>query len=112
MAEITIEVTQDDIDKGCTGSAMRCPVYLAMRRAFPLPQFPELSVWSYGVSFLGKHVRDSYVPNDSWLYDGVVAHSPEVKAWIELFDTEKPRKVKPFSFALDVPDDLLAQVTG
>src|SRR5271157_4157239 len=82
-----IRVTKGDIEAGVQGNSFRCPVALAVRRAFKADE-----VW----------VREIIIVTKGRLQRACVA-PPEVEDFIELYDSailefESP---KPFSFTLD-----------
>lgn len=90
---VTIEVTQDDIDKGEPGNPCACPIWWALHRAFPaLPMF-------VGTAVIRCDHAGSHAP--------VFARLPQsARDFIARLDTA--HSVEPFSFDLDVPDDLMA----
>ena len=82
-----IRVTKGDIEAGVQGNSFRCPVALAVRRAFKADQ-----VW----------VREIIIVTKGGLRRTCVT-PPEVESFVERFDSailefECP---KPFSFTLD-----------
>jgi len=82
-----IRVTKGDIEAGVQGNSFRCPVALAVRRAFKADE-----VW----------VREIIIVTKGGLRRTCVA-PPEVQDFIEVYDSailefESPR---PFSFTLD-----------
>jgi len=82
-----IRVTKGDIEAGVQGNSFRCPVALAVRRAF---RADEVWVREIIVVTKGRLRRTCVTP-------------PEVESFIERFDSailefESPR---PFSFILD-----------
>ena len=84
---IRIRVTKGDIEVGIQGNSFRCPVALAVRRAFKADE-----VW----------VREIIIVTKGRLRRTCVA-PPEVQDFLERFDSailefESP---KPFSFTLD-----------
>lgn len=82
---MTIEVTQEDIDKGVPENCSKCPVARAIERTLPNPSpsiavDPEVIEWFDG---------------DQWQFRYTKV---KVQTFIERFDAGKP--VKPFSFEL------------
>jgi hypothetical protein len=86
----TINVTQEHIDKGKKISCSNCPVALAIgervttESVYVHPRF----------IYLGKLMTERDLPK-------------EAQRFIRRFDGEK--EVEPFSFDLDIPDELLAE---
>jgi len=74
-----VEVTQDDIDKGCRANAYRCPVALALSRTF------------------NKHVG----ANSCWAaFESHDVRLPEIASkFVKDFDCELP--VSPIRFEID-----------
>lgn len=91
---VTIDVTRDDIDQGVRTDCMQCPVARAIRRALGLDY--DVSVGPSDMD-LGQHTYLSVL---------TPAHAA---AFMGHFDAGHP--VAPFRFELNVPDDLMAQVT-
>jgi hypothetical protein len=87
--KVRIDVTQSDIDGGMHSSA-GCPCARAGRR---LPGLQGIRFGAYAWAF-----DMSFLP--SWQLPSLV------RDWIHDYDAGRP--VKPFSFDLDIPDDLLA----
>ncbi len=89
MMMLHIRVTQRDIDRGAQSDSFRCPVALAVKRAFKAD-----AVWVREVIIVTKgRARQTY------------ATPPEVENFLELYDSavlefESPR---PFSFTLGAP---------
>jgi len=86
-SHVRIRVTKGDIEAGVQGNSFRCPVALAVRRAFKADE-----VW----------VREIIIVTKGRLRRTCVA-PPEVQDFLERFDSailefECP---KPFSFTLD-----------
>lgn len=89
---VTISVTQDDINEGEPAECGICPIALAARRA--LKTAAELSVFS-------DHIKIYFAVRV------VLAALPRIaQDFIIDFDNFDP--VQPFSFDLDIADDLLA----
>jgi hypothetical protein len=88
MMTLHIRVTQRDIDRGLQGDSFRCPVALAVKRAFK-----AATVWVREVVIVTKgRSQHTY------------ATPPEIEGFLESYDSailefECP---KPFSFSLDV----------
>jgi len=86
MKTLTIEVTQEDIDKGCRASPWSCPVALALERA----NGKQYSVGTKSFNERFKYYEDSL-------------NLPEhVQDFILRFDTSKP--VQPFSFQINIEE--------
>ena len=96
MATITIQVTQDDIDKGERKQRCRCPVWRAINRAAPyLDRLQVIYLYATCRAPAG---------------DSRVIQLPEVASnFIHCFDGGLPGS--PLAFDLDVPDDLIPAVT-
>ena len=97
---VKIDVLQDDIDDGEPRNACACAAWLAITRA--LPQFPGISVGTWHVSYyagaeLSRRLGESELPGIAQDFIGAA-------------DMAAP--VRPFSFELDVPDDVLAAVSA
>lgn len=90
---VTVSVTQDDIDHGIPEDGCACPIARAARRA--IPSLPELVVGIYELfpSNIGRHLAE--------LPDAAMA-------FIDRFDQNGA--VEPFEFTLDIPDELIAEV--
>ena len=91
MSSIRVEVTQQDITLGEPAEATSCPVALAMRRTFP-----KADPW---VGIVDAELHESY-PD--------ISLPDEAIAFIERFDRNDD--VKPFSFEIEVRDELLAEI--
>jgi hypothetical protein len=95
MATVRIEVTQADIEEGQVDCEF-CPIALAIKRTM-LETYaiaPYVSVDEYRITIGGWYT----------------AQTDDIQDFVEDFDnTDDP--VEPFSFDLDLPDDL-AGVTG
>jgi hypothetical protein len=90
MTAVTITVTQDDIDKGDPQTASSCPISLAMVRAgLSKPWVFE----TYATIGTGPRRTDVCLPS-------AACH------FISNFDFHGECCVAPFTFDLDVPDDL------
>lgn len=88
MRTIEINVTQEDIDAGCVGSAYACPVARAMRRA----GLGEPAVWGCSAYVTGRR---------PWGRVGVPL--PErVEAAIGAYD--RGEGMEPFTFTLEIPE--------
>jgi hypothetical protein len=89
MKKIKIEVTRQDIDKGEKGSCDNCAVARAVNRH---------------IDGLGGVESDGTI----WYYnEGIheIPTSKKVARFIDRFDEGKD--VKPFTFTLNAPDDIL-----
>lgn len=96
MATVTVEVTQADINRGEKGRCRTCPVALAIQRVIVPTHAPEV----FGDYLFLREVL--YVSNK------VELRLPdEVPEFIDAFDDEDA--VWPFTFSLDVPDDLVLE---
>jgi hypothetical protein len=89
--DVTVEVTQRDIDAGCRNSASACPIANAIHRVTREPHSKVRRVKVQFPSYLSS-------PCDSRLPE-------EACAFIHNFDTGFP--VFPFSFTLAVPEELV-----
>jgi hypothetical protein len=85
MRQVTVEVTQEDIDSGMPKICSQCPVALAMRRA-------EGRVWMVGYGVL-ELLQAPY---------SVVTAPTGVTQFISDFDRNNP--VAPFSFTINLPE--------
>lgn len=86
--KIKINVTQKDIDEGVRYNCLKCPIARAMRRH--------------------KQLKDSVVTGGCYK---LIGHAYEfhalplrVQNFVFLFDAQKP--VKPFTFRVEVPDEV------
>ena len=86
MRTVTVEVTQEDIDKGKAYDCLKCPIALALQRATG-----GLSVWVNPGTW---RIRDYSM---RWC-----KFSSEEAAFIEDFD--EGRLVEPFHFTVELPD--------
>lgn len=101
--KITVNVTQADIDAGMPGFGCDCPVALAVHRA--LPHLPGAYVYSYGVATSAHLEADPFGSVD------VFADLPRAaRDFITRFDGSE--QVEPFSFELELPDELAPAVTS
>lgn len=82
--KITIDVTQDDINKGIKENCRFCPVALAVQRTF---NDPEMDVFSPCI----KNCEEDRVASPSSVCD-----------FIDRYDNGE--SVQPFSFEIDVPE--------
>lgn len=80
----TIEITQKDIEKGVKSSAARCPVALAIMRAFDCE---NVIVFKY------IQVEDNIC----------IETPPNVFKWLVDFDYDE--EVEPFSFTVEYDED-------
>ena len=87
--KVTITVTQDDIDNGCQGNAIACPVARAAARVL---DDRYLSVRTNVLEFVEPLIL---IPLPSAAVE-----------FIRRFDSRA--RVEPFSFDLDVPGDLVS----
>jgi len=87
---VTISVTQADIDDGRHRDCTSCPLALAVRRA--LPSLPGLSVGNWGI--FPDPRRDPIELPDT------------ARIFVATFDADLP--VEPFSFTIDVPAELVS----
>ena len=102
MAVKRIDVTQEDIDKGCRWIAQACPVWRAVKRHLaPDAGFSTCS--TFCCFWLGQQSKPSEVTPS-------IYHAAPVRSWISLYDYGVT--VKPFSFSLDIPDWALAEKRG
>ena len=84
--KVKINVTQRDIDRGEYDSCLNCPNAIAIRRHLKSKYRNELKVY--------KHYVET---NSATLADmPAIAHD-----WISSYDQEE--KVRPFTYALDIP---------
>jgi hypothetical protein len=84
---VTINVTQDDIDNGCRGNAIACPVARAAARVLDAS---HMSVRTKVLEFVDPLI--------------LILLPPAVVEFIRRFDSRV--RVQPFSFSLDIPDNL------
>ena len=96
MKQLTINVTQEDIDKGNRNATTSCPVARAINRA---TKDIVSNVSGFAIELYGL------MPNNS-LFTIVYREEPTkaVKTFIKRFDSNQP--VKPFSFVLNVTDNI------
>lgn len=86
--KITVNVTQEDIDKGKRGSCADCPIALAAIRALGTD---EVRVTSDAIYWMGLSVlRHAPIPEAGWMFIGG-------------FDGGE--KVHPFSFEIQPKDE-------
>lgn len=90
---ITIEVTQADIDSGTPGEPCMCPIALAVQRALPF-----LDPW------IDEEVIGDAL-NGSW----DIPLPPTAIAFIRAYDDfpVNAAEFRPFSFDVEVPDEML-----
>lgn len=82
---VKIDVTQEDIEKGITGSCTRCPVALALRRAVP-----EATNAVVRKDCISVNPYDFYVESIT----------PQKVAWF-IFDFDGGGPAHPFTFEVD-----------
>lgn len=88
---VTVNVTQEDIDRGKPMDPSLCPVMYGVWRAGLHPK-----IYAVGRSgFFGQHHDFKNPP--------LIAPVAAVREFIDRFDDGK--KVKPFSFEIEVPED-------
>lgn len=95
MRTVTVNVTQEDINKAFGNPSLRgdfCPVERAIARDAGLRTMVAASGWQLVADFLGGESVTSF-PN-------------EVADWIRTFDNTHPPLGEPFSFELEIPDDV------
>lgn len=91
MKEVTISVTQEDIEKGLRYQSFKCPIARAMQREFGC----SVSAGSFGlIAFPGGDKDDWGSPLPASAFDFMLD-----------FDMHIP--VAPFSFSISVPDDVV-----
>jgi hypothetical protein len=93
---VTIDVTAKDIEKGYQGSCTACPVALAVMRHLKPGLFPSVG------SAVRIHMFGDYVGHCRGF-----ALTPLV-AISFMGDFDAGIKVSPFSFTLDLPEEVLA----
>ena len=95
MKTITIDVTQEDIDKGVCKDTAKCAIARAFGRML---DGESIQVGSYSIA----------------LYNHSVALNlpEEASEFVKSFDKYKGTFVKPFSFQLDMSDELYARLFG
>lgn len=95
MKEITINITQEDIDKGKRMDPSLCPTALAFKRAYPDTDF--IAVGTKQISFRPK---GNLIKRILGLRAGIQhANGPyKLIAWISRYDRGQP--VEPDSFTL------------
>jgi hypothetical protein len=92
---VPIHVTQEDIASGKPGNGAVCALGLACRRA--LPFLPHLYVYSDSVGVSAGSTLST--PSNLSL-------PPDAQRAVERLDS-RGKDVVPFTFELDVPDDLI-----
>lgn len=92
---VKIQVTQEDINNGIKFKCESCPVALAIKRLLK----PNVKV------LVGDII--SFMTNDSSEWKDVV--TPE-RVWDFLVQFDNKRPVQPFSFELDIPEDILCSI--
>ena len=85
MKQLTVEVTQEDINNGITACDC-CPIALAIKRAKGIED--GVSVFYAGILIEGV--------------SGTIFQTPESKAFMHAFDEGKP--VEPQTFVFEVPE--------
>lgn len=98
MATITVVVTQEDIEQGEKCDCEGCMIAIAVRRLLMLDLTIEVA----------PDVRMVHLMPHSIDIDNVTISLPEDAAQLAmLWDNEQ--EVAPFTFPLDIPDELLRQ---
>lgn len=96
---ITINVTQDHIEQGTRGNTHSCAIALAaydaigpLNSRFHLSSFEDLVIYEAysGQVFLSEPYHDG------------------IMNWVSDFDSAVP--VSPFSFSVEIPDDILEKI--
>lgn len=94
MAILNVEVTQDDINKGCMVRAFNCPISIAVSRAYGYRA--SVGVCRRTIEFIGLSGESS----GDILF---VVKTPRVAAdFVSDFDGDRP--VATFAFTLVIPD--------
>ena len=91
---LTINVTQDDIDKGTRGDGASCPVAIAIHRRCP-------TVYA-DILVDGQHIK---IDSDAEDFYFKLDIPKKVRNFTAKFDQQGPAEVTPFSFKLDLPED-------
>lgn len=107
--KVTINVTQEDIEEGQRGDCRSCPIALAINKCLKNMYFCEIdgSVFAdiYRVS------NNRFVPQRMETYIiNLKDYIKQVKSFIKDFDESTP--VSPFTFTVDIPDELLKDEFG
>lgn len=92
---IDIKVTQSDIDTGKRISCRECPVARAITRVLD-------PLWEVDVDGMSAYLFD-YTPSHA-----VVTRTLPYEARVFILGFDSGRKVEPFEFKLDIPDEILA----
>lgn len=98
--QVTVEVTQDDIDKGAFRSCAKCPIARATKRL--VKRTCKLDVRSRVMALTLSGPR-------TLMYEAVTLPDA-AHEFVVAFDNSEP--VSPFSFPLDIPTEYLRQPTG
>jgi hypothetical protein len=93
---VRIDVTQKDIDGGCMRDTRNCPVARAGSRALGTKIY---------VSEQGLDVRPVQMDED-----GRVRLPLAVTRWIKFYDSSLLFEDNPFSFEVEIPDSVLAEL--
>lgn len=88
--DITVDITQADINKGVRGSPTWCPIALIVKRMFPTAVQISASRTGVQVVFITHSLR---FEGPSTMYD-----------WVGTFDRRGPDHVQPRSFRLSLTD--------
>jgi hypothetical protein len=88
MKTVTIEVTQEDIEKGQRKDGCNCPIAKAIKRAIPGCCVSVATRWVV-LSINGEFCGDSFLPEKALKF-------------IADFDNFNP--ISPFTFQLEVPE--------
>jgi hypothetical protein len=92
MATVTVRVTGTDVRRGLPGDPLRCPVARALRRA-------TARRWAA--------CRTTLVVDEPGCSDRALTAPDEAEQFMR--DYDHGREVRPFAFALDVPDRWLTR---
>ena len=93
IVTVTVTVTQAHIDKGSPCEACDCPVFWAILDAIPGLDPADVAVGPDEVNLA---------------FDVTVSLPEDARHWLDVYDSG--RGVRPFSFDLGVPDDLMRAV--
>ena len=91
---LLIDVTQEDIDRGCRGNSKYCPIALALRRM----GHKDISVVSWSVRWLPPDTGNWFNPAPAYAAGKL---PPEASRFVEDFDNKGRDEVRPFSFLLE-----------
>jgi hypothetical protein len=94
VSTITVRVTGTDIRRGLPGDALSCPIARALRRAT-------------GRRWAASRTVLRVAEEDGVLGGRHLPAPPEAEAFMR--DYDRDRKVRPFTFTLDLPDAWLTQ---